>query len=145
MDPDDVDFWDEHPDPTEADVRGLCEAWARYQARSPRTGRFHDEDPDSWAAIALHSFPHPPRMELEWSVIVTLCELVDPEDDWTVQMIGASPLEDFIDEHGDQALDLIEPAADQQPVLLAALRAVWPDEHVEPRIARYLSARGEQR
>ena len=76
-------------------------------------------------------------------MIRCLCSLVDPADASTVGMIGVGPLEGFIRREGDRAMDLIEPAVADDPVLLDALRAVWAwHEPVRPRVDRYLVEHG---
>jgi hypothetical protein len=140
---DDFDYWRDHPNPSEAEIREVCETWVRYQRRYVGTAEGDAEDPDWWAIHALILYPSPPPRELEWHVILMLCELVDSDETQMVDMIGAAPLEDFLVEHGDAAMDLIEPAADQNPTLLKALAHVWAfEEPVRPRIERYLQSRG---
>src|ERR1700726_888746 len=141
VDADDLDYWREHPDPTEDEIRQLCEAWLVYQ-REDHDGGVDTDDPNWRAddpALDAESEPEPERI---WSVILRLCELAS-RDDPAVVMIGAGPLESMIFQHGDRAMDLIEPAADENGTLFAALTYVWAfSESVRPRIERYLLRRG---
>lgn len=59
-----------------------------------------------------------------WRVISCLCNVVDADDAHVVEMIGVSPVEDAFFDYGEEAMDLIEPAAERDPVLLAALESV---------------------
>jgi hypothetical protein len=50
-DPDGVDYWRDHPSPTEDECRELCEAWLAYQ-RANRGGSVDEQDPNWWAVEA---------------------------------------------------------------------------------------------
>jgi len=142
--PEDREFWREHPDPSDADIAMVCRAWLRYQGGSPRV-EVDDQHPDWWAPEALNELGYPPVPELEWKIIRCLCKLVDPAATSTISMIGASPLEDFLMRNGDRAMDLVEPAADEDPVFMEALTSVWGfGESVRRRIDRYLASRGQE-
>jgi hypothetical protein len=133
-------YWGEHPNPTDADIREVCEAWVRYQAKSG-VGQDDGDDPDWWGVQAVLTIGGGERPDIEWSVVRGICSLADPADDNTIGMIGAGPLEHFIEVWGDTAMDLIEPAATSAPILLEALRSVWAfREPVRPRIDRFLAA-----
>jgi Family of unknown function (DUF6869) len=138
-----VAYWDEHPNASEKDIRALCEAWLSYQ-REERQGTEPDEaDPHWWAVQAAMDveFDEP----LHWRIVRCLCSLAEP-DDPAVAMIGIGPLETMIFQDGERAMDLIEPAADEDPVMLAALAHVWAfTDPVRPRIDRYLGSRGVER
>jgi hypothetical protein len=54
-------------------------------------------------------------------------------------MIGVGPLESMVFQHGERAVDLIEPAADKNATLVAAMRHLWAsDDPARQRIDRYL-------
>jgi hypothetical protein len=140
---DDYDFWQEHPVPSDRDIARLCETWITYQRRYEHVRDGDGDDPDWWAVGALLQTLPEPRLETEWRVIRCLCALAGPADSWIIEMIGASPLENFLEEHGDEAMDLVAPAAESDPVLMDALAKVWAfDAPVRPRIERYLADHG---
>jgi hypothetical protein len=141
----DEDYWDAHREPLDEEIAALCQAWIRYQRRTVGDVEPREEDPDRWAVEALNGYPWPPQRDLEWRVIRSLCALVDPEDSDTICMIGVGPMEDLLMGHGDDAMDLIEPAADGDEVLLDALAYVWGFSlAVRPRVERYLRAKGRE-
>lgn len=137
------DFWREHPNATDRDLREVCARWISYQRRRPHDND-DDLDPDWWAVMAVMDVdPGNHGPELAWRLIRCLCELTEPDDEAIVGMIGASPLEEFIGRHGDYAMGLIEPAAEGDAVLTAALTEVWAfGAPARPRLERYLSSRG---
>jgi hypothetical protein len=153
------DFWFHRPDPTEEDIVALARAWVTYQAEhEPRqtdppqkpalsqNRRYEaayvdqDEDPLWWAVEAVMGVD---RLPLLWRVIQTLCSVAELDQDWVVAMIGTGPVEHAFFEYGLKAMDLIEPAAERDPVLLMALESVrcW-DEPVRPRIDALLLRHG---
>jgi Family of unknown function (DUF6869) len=137
---DEIDYWAAHPDPSEAQLAELADAWVRYE--SVERSDVDDEDPDRWACDAVLDLDGT-RPDLEWRVIRCLCAAADPSSWPTVSSIGAGPLEDFLRRQGASALDLVEPSADADPVLLDALECVWGwDEPFRPRLESYLAARG---
>jgi len=121
----------------------VCQAWVTYQRDTGDDAVAQPEHPCWWAVSAVIGAGVDP--ELLWRVIRVLCSLVEPDDQRVVGMIAADPLWGLINSDGDRAMDLIEPAADRNPVLLTALKDVsagdWP---VEPRIERYLTTRGNR-
>jgi hypothetical protein len=139
---DGTDYWETHPHATDEDIRQLCEAWIRYQAKGGIDGA-DDDDPDWWGVQVVTGVY---GLELHWRIVSRLCSLTDPTNASIVGAIGAGPLEDFIAEEGDHAMDLIEPSAERDPVLLAALGSVcvW-NEPVRPRLQRYLAVHGQPR
>jgi hypothetical protein len=141
MDVDD-DYWESRPDPSDDEITAVCRAWLSYE-REKHDGGVDEDDPCWWAVEAV--------MEAEddgpllWRLIRRLCSMAEPEDP-AVDMIGVGPLETMVWREGDRAMDLIEPAADADPVLQRALAKVWMfDEPVRPRIDRYLASRGMTR
>jgi uncharacterized protein DUF6869 len=134
------DFWEMHPEPSDEDIADVCHAWVRYYAVE-HVG-VDDEDQDWWACEAVMDLDgtHP---DLEWRVIRCLCATADPADELVLCNIGGGPLEDFLARQGPSAMDLVEPVADRDPVLLEALEGVWRwDEPFRPRLDRYLVERG---
>jgi hypothetical protein len=139
MDDDLGDYWDEHPTSDEQ-IKVVCRAWLSYQ-REEREGDEPDVDDPHWWAVEAAMDAESDR-ELLWRIIRCLCALAEPND-LAVEMIGPGPLETMIFSEGERAMDLIEPAADEDPVLLRALTHVWAfSERVRPRIDRYLTSRG---
>jgi hypothetical protein len=147
------DFWEKHPDPTDDEIAAMCHAWATYQRetrqqeaeRSPPSGadvlvgqsdgvghahREADDNGDGpehplwWAAQAVQDAGFQ-GLGVLWRVIRCQCAVADPNDEWVICMIGAGSLEDAFFTYGDEAMDLIEPAAEHDPVLLQALENVW--------------------
>ncbi len=75
-----------------------------------------------------------------------MCSVVDPGDEHVVEMIGVGPIEDALGIDGGGAMNLIEPAAAANPVLLTALESVWLWEApVRPRIDALLERHGRGR
>lgn len=155
-------YWDQHREPSDEDVDELCRAWLRYQARHrplpapegverswrvvpARLDEPEDNDPDLWAVDAICELDGEP-LELQWRVIRRLCECAEGGDEHAIAMIGCAPVESFLFHEGEQAMDLIEPAADEVPALLATLENVWMwDQPFSPRLDRYLAAKGRSR
>jgi hypothetical protein len=111
-------------------------------ARKRRPADADDEEDESgwWAAEAVMSARFNGGLPLQWRVILGLCAAVDPDDEWVIGMIGVGPIEEILFEHGDRAMDLIEPAADVDRILHQALTSVWcHSEPIRPRIDRYLA------
>lgn len=154
------EFWFHRPNPTEQDILGLARAWVTYQAEhepghadSPakhegsQDGRpdaagagEEDEHPLWWAVQAVMGVD---RLPLLWRVIQALCSVARPDQEWVVAMIGIGPIEDAFFDYGLKAMDLIEPAAERDPLLLMALESVWCwDEPVRPRIDALLLRHG---
>jgi hypothetical protein len=140
MDPDELDWWREHPNPSDDELRELCEAWLTYHSEPP-DGGVDTNDPNWWAVDAAMDAEH--ELGRIWRLVQLLCELAAP-DDPAVGMIGAGPVESMIQMHGgDATLDLIEPAAEHNATLFAALTHVWAfSDPVRPRIERYLQKHG---
>jgi hypothetical protein len=137
-DPD--EYWEAHPEPSDAQLDELAATWIRYQ--SVDRPDVDDADPDWWACEVVMDL-YGERPDIEWRLVRALCARVDPSDELTVTAIGAGPLEDFVRHQGERALDLIEPVADTDPVLLDALECVWGwDEPWRSRLNAYLEARG---
>ncbi len=57
--------------------------------------------------------------------VLQLCRDVSPNDHDNIGMIGVAPLEDLIQTWENEALTLVEAEAENNPVLLEALRSVW--------------------
>ena len=149
------DYWEDKPAPSDEQVTEVARAWIGYQGRHDvGVGPAVDEShPDWWAAEAVMDAHRPDRRDLQWRLIRALCALADPNDRRVIIMIGAGPLEDFIQRSGDdgptdedradEAMDLVEAAVGSDPILLAALGAVWGD-HSRSRIDRILAAHGQK-
>jgi hypothetical protein len=113
----------------------------RYQDRPPQA----DDDPDWWAAEAMMDAANS-RVELQWRLVRCLSALVDLDDLKSVLAIGAGPLEELVRRGGDSAMDLIEPAAREDRILLTALAGVWTsDDPMRRRIDGYLGEQGQPR
>ena len=140
MDADELDWWREHPNPSDDEIRGLCEAWLAYH-REDHDGGVDTDDPNWWAVEAAMDAEC--DLERIWRVIQVLCELATP-DDPAVGMIGWGPMVSMIYQcGGNAAMDLIEPAAERNATLFAALTHVSAfSDPVRPRIERYLQTRG---
>jgi len=137
-----IDYWKDHPNPSDDDIADLCRAWVRYQGRNRGSQGTGTDDIDRWACDAVIEVDGE-STDLEWRVIRGLCATVDPGDEWVVIVIGAGPLEDFLSRQGGAAMDLIESVAASDAVLLAALGSVWESrEPLRSRIARCLAAGG---
>jgi hypothetical protein len=137
-------YWFEHSSASDEDMLAVCRAWVIYQRETSDETGVHDGHPCWWAVEVVTEADNDP--ELLWRVIQGLCSLVEPDDEQVVGMIAAGPLWSLVYNEGDRAMDLIEPVADRNPVLIAALKGVgagdWP---VAPRIERYLATRGGRR
>jgi hypothetical protein len=137
---DDLDYWRDHPDPSDAELDKLFRVWFRYQLAE------RGDDADWWAVEALIALGDEPDLTLEWRVIRRLSVGADGASEELLGAIGAGPLEDLLRRHGEEAMDLIEPAADGIPALLTALGNVWCwDEPFRSRLDRYLASKDRQR
>lgn len=149
------DYWEDKPTPSDRQITEVARAWVGYQGRRDVDGApaVDETDPDWWAAEAVMDADGPDRRDLQWRLIRALCALADPGDRHVIIMIGAGPLEDFIqcsadegptrEDRSDEAMDLVEAAVATDPVLLAALGAVWGD-YSRQRIDRILAAHGQK-
>jgi hypothetical protein len=138
MDDHDFDFWREHPDPSDAEIRDLCEAWLRYQRDAWDARAAVDGHPCWWAVQAAMSTDDLNRL---WRIVRGLCKYARP-DDPAIGMIGPAPIEEMLFMDAGRAMDLIEPAADEDPVLVEALTSVWADEPTRSRIDALLAQHG---
>jgi hypothetical protein len=88
--------------------RKLVEAWLTFQR-------------NWWAYEALDRLcaAHP---EEAWPLVLALINAADTDE--LLDSIGAGPLEDLIDKHGDRMIDRIEAAARDNPHLRLALKSV---------------------
>jgi hypothetical protein len=138
------DYWESRPDPSDEEIAQVCRAWISYEQRTEGTVIPDEDDPDWWAVEAVMDSEHNPHCQMtQWRLILCLCSTVGSDDESTIGMIGAGPLETMIFSDGERAMDLIEPAADEHRNLLSALTHVWCfEEPVRPRIDRYLASRG---
>jgi hypothetical protein len=127
-----VSYWYDHEQVTADELATLAEAWVRHATLQ--------RDVDFWAAeAAIDAAATPSLSPIAWRLLLALSDSVDPTDDMSIGLIGASPLEIFIDTNGTEAMDLLEPAAKANPVLLQALGSVSShDPVVGPRLARFL-------
>lgn len=137
-----VDYWRDHPNPSDEEIDAVCRAWLRYHSESRGGG---DEDhPDWWAAEAVMDLISEP-LELEWRVTRKLAERAKGANENAVAMIGIGPVESLLHGHGEDAMDLIEPAADEIPALLTALQSVWCSDPMRSRLDSYLAAKSRSR
>jgi hypothetical protein len=139
-----VDYWKEHPDPTDADLGKVARVWISFQARS-EDGELPDDDPEWWACAAVDDANEDTLVEVLWRLILKLCELCDPDPQGVLGMVAAGPLYDYIVFRNGGALGRVEEAAPNNPKLLAALAGVWSDERVNALIDRFLAAHGHGR
>ncbi|HTB49713.1 MAG TPA: hypothetical protein VK701_01925, partial [Solirubrobacteraceae bacterium] len=108
MHADELDWWREHPNPSDEEIRGLCEAWLAYH-REEHDGGVDTDDPNWWAVEAAMDAES--ELERIWLVVRLLYELATP-DDPAVGMIGCGPILSMIYQcGGDATMDLIEPVA----------------------------------
>lgn len=117
---DDREYWGEHPSPTDEDLDEVCHAWLRYQAQTGGQVEADDQHPDWWAVMTIEQLDGQP-VQFRWRVIRRLCERAEGGDRHAIEMIGCGPVETLLFHDGEQAMDLIEPAADEIPALLTAL------------------------
>lgn len=119
----------------DSELAALTDAWLRYQVTKDQA--------DWWAADCVIDLAG--QLDALWRVIQVLCQKVAEDDRSTISHIGAGPLEDMIRQHGDEAMDLIEPAIAGNPTLLKALACVWGwKEPTRPRVDRVLAQYGEE-
>lgn len=118
------DFWLTHPNPTDEDILGFCRAWADYQRDTEHT-HVGVEHPGWWGVEAVMDAEVNGGLPMLWRMIRCLCSVVSPDDEHIVAMIGIGPIENAFFSYGERAMDLIEPAAEFDPVLLTALQSVW--------------------
>jgi len=138
-----VEFWDERPDPTDADIEAVARVWISYQERWADEMDPPYSDPEWWAVAAVIDANRDSRVEVLWRLVCKLCELADPDPDGVLGMVAAGPLYDYIVFRA--GLARVEEAAPQDPKLLAALAGVWSDQSINERIDRFLAAHGQKR
>ena len=135
----------EHPHPSDDEVDEVCRAWLRYQSQTRDREGLDEQHPDWWAVMTIEELDGQ-SLQFSWRVIRRLCELGEGGDEWAVEMIGCGPVESLLFQEGEQAMDLIEPAADEIPALLTALENVWMwDEPWHARLDEYLASKGRGR
>jgi hypothetical protein len=129
-----LNYWRDHPNPSEAEMVDVCRTWARYQVGK--------DEGDWWAAEAVMDLDTAPApFDLYWRVIRCLCAEAD-KDAEVIGAIGAGPLENFLEREGDRAMDVVEAAATSDRVVLEALAGVWAwDMPVRGRVDEYLAGR----
>jgi hypothetical protein len=165
-----MSYWEQHPHPTDADIDAVARAWISYQRRTAREGSGAEDaggelviqvgisvpigsaflleddgpdDPDWWAAEAVMEADEESLREVQWRLIVAICELAEPNDAHVLGMVGASPLEDFIVHGGPDAMDRVEVAAASSSAMRTALAGVWSDPPTTERIGRFLALHGK--
>ncbi len=142
---DDREYWREHPNPSDQEVDEVCDTWLKYQSQTRDLEGVDDQHPDWWAVMTVEELDGEP-LQFRWRVIRRLCERAEGGDEHAIGMIGCGPVETLLFEKGEEAMDLIEPTADEVPALLAALESVWGwDDPYRPRLDRYLAAKGRGR
>ncbi len=141
----DRNFWDAHPDQSDADIDIVCRACVSYQADCEDVIQPDDDHPGYWAVKAVEDANRDRLVEIQWRLIMRLCEVCDPDPDGVLGMVAAGPLYDYIQFRSRGELGRIEEAAPHSPKLLVALAGVWGDAAVNARIDRFLAAHGQPR
>jgi hypothetical protein len=90
-----VDYWREHPNPTDAEIEKVARVWISYQARS-EDKELPDDDPEWWACSAVIDANEDGLVDVLWRLILKLCELCDPDPDGVLGMVAAGPLYDYV-------------------------------------------------
>ena len=124
--------------PSNEEIARVSKAWLALQAT---------KDPQyNWSVDIKEEWREADDYSAMSRYVLQLCRDVEPGDNDTIGMIGASPLEDLIEGWPDAALVLIEGEVNTNPVMLQALKAVWTRvPAVRQRIDAILAARGETR
>lgn len=114
-------------------------AWLQYHETQ--------NESDEWPLDLIDKWIYSGRIADVWRIIIDVCGRVEQGDPRLISNIGAEPLESFVATFGDQAMNLIEPELDDNPVLLEALAMVSLrlDASTRPRIDRALAERGQKR
>jgi hypothetical protein len=124
-------------DPSDYELSAVTAAWLYYTVTNDERYEWTIDPNLEWSTEG--------SLQLGWRLVLECCSLTDENDMDRILAIGAGPLEDFIRRFGDEAMDLVEPAVDSNPVLLKALAGVWGwDEPTRPRVDRVLQAHGQE-
>jgi hypothetical protein len=110
--------------PPDPEIAALAQAWIGYQTDTRLSTGLHEEHAAFWAVDALIELCGRSESDPIWLAIRELCARADRTDGWVIAMIGAGPLEDFVERFGDHAMDLIEPELNDNAVLWQALTNV---------------------
>jgi hypothetical protein len=124
--------------PDDEEIVRVSKAWLALQAT---------KDPQyEWSVDAKEQWREAGNYSAMSRYVLQLCRDVAPDDDDAIGMIGASPLEDLIEEWSDDALSLVEREVDTNPVILQALTFVWARvPTVRQRVDAILASRGKTR
>ena len=128
-----------------AEVAGVARAWIEYQRASDKGDEEH-ADVWMWGSDRITALLRAGEIDRAWLVIAGICAQVDADDLDLALMIGAGPLEDFIVTFRDKAMDLIEPALQENKTLLTALAGAWDQgSGMRGRIGDALAEHGQER
>jgi hypothetical protein len=99
------------------EIARVSEAWLLLQVTNDAQYDWSVDAKEAWREAG--DYPAMSRYVLQ------LCRDVAPDDEASIGMIGASPLEDLIEAWPDAGLSLVERNVESNRVLLQALKSVW--------------------
>jgi hypothetical protein len=108
------------------DIRKFAEEWITFQAKeNPYLGpkqRALDNDPEFEVVARLLQLTHE-----DWNTALAITvEIANQSNDpWVLEILGASALEDILEEHGYRVLLPFLSAAKANPNFRQALRHIW--------------------
>jgi hypothetical protein len=104
-------------------LRDVAGAWCRYTAR-PHIDGVVEEDPDEWAVLFVMGWGIDELDEPDVRALLDLLVEQAPDDD-VLEVVGAGPLENFVNCHDEGRLRWIEQRAAISARFRQALRHVW--------------------
>jgi hypothetical protein len=124
--------------PSDLDIERASAAWLAYQATQEEQYDWVVERQDDWL---IHG-----DYDSMWRFLLKLCMDVANDDDDTIGMIGAGPLENMIVTWPDTALRLVTAEVGRNPTMLQALAGVWTQGlPIRGRLDAILARHGQER
>ena len=124
----------------EIDLQKLAETYLRSR---------HQRDEDFWAWEQVQGEVRSGDLGRAYNVTMLLAKAATTDDE--LSYVAAGPLEDLVDGYGNEALDRLERACDEDTRLQFALSGVWltPDspvlEHWQGLMVKYGFASGKRK
>lgn len=112
------------------------DAWASAYIKAQSAGPVSREDANWWA---IRKFDEAADLEPELCWTAILAVLRKSPNDNVVAAIGAGPLEDLIQLHGPDFVEVIAAEAEHNPSLGAALQKVWLESSEDETTRAYMA------
>ncbi|MGO9134197.1 MAG: DUF6869 domain-containing protein [Methylovirgula sp.] len=108
-------------------IRELAGRWITFQKTTdPRFGdrksKANEDNPEHRVALSLID-----QTLRDWPSALAVCieVAVESDDPWILEILGAGPLEDLLENHGDTVLNHFLAAAKDNPNFRQALYHIW--------------------